>query len=474
MRDGVLFVATGAGYRQLAARAAASVARVSPGLPIDLATDEPVEPGDFATVTLLDDPWFRSRIDAMAATRFERTLHLDADVLAVADLRDVFEVLDRFDIALAHDQARNSPAANAVWRRPLPAAFPQFNGGVIAYRRTPEVLGFLGRWAEAMRAPGMRKDQPSLRELLWESDLRIATLPPEYNLLDLGAVRRWDRFRPAPRLIHHYRFHKHFTGRRREVASVEDLLGPMTAARLPMMLAADRGLRPHGGARAARADPRRPRRRLRRRPRRPAALGRDPRRLRPEAPRPMTEPRVLTCADAGYFHFLPFFEANVERKFGTLPLIYDLGLTDAQRASLRSEVRRVAVPEDFAGTAHGFIRATHKPACVADALDAQPRRRALRRRRPALRRAGDPAPTSATPTWRSRPEPPASGGPTISRKARSMPASSTSPAPRPPGPSSRPGPRPARSVTAATRRRSLTYSPSSTCSARSAPPPAAA
>ena len=120
MRDGVLFVATGAGYRRLAARAAASVARVSPGLPIDLATDEPVEPGDFATVTLLDDPWFRSRIDAMAATRFERTLHLDADVLAVADLRDVFEVLDRFDIALAHDQARNSPAANTVWRRPLP------------------------------------------------------------------------------------------------------------------------------------------------------------------------------------------------------------------------------------------------------------------------------------------------------------------------------------------------------------------
>ena len=191
---------------------------------------------------MLDDPWFRSRIDAMAATRFERTLHLDADVLAVADIRDVFDLLDRFDVALAHDQARNSPAANAVWRRALPAAFPQFNGGVIAYRRTPPVLEFLRLWAATMRETGMRKDQPSLRELLWDSDLRIATLPPEYNLLDLGAVRRWDRFRPAPRLIHHYRFHKHFTGGRREVSTVDDLLGPMTAARLPMILAADRGL----------------------------------------------------------------------------------------------------------------------------------------------------------------------------------------------------------------------------------------
>ena len=240
--EGVLFVATGHGYRDLARRAAESVARVSPGLAIDLHTDVPVEAGVFDRVVVIENPWFRSRIDAMAATRFERTLHLDADLVAVADIRDVFEVLDRFDVALAHDQARNSPASNTFWRRPLPNAFPQFNGGVIAYRRTPTVLDFLHLWAEALRESGMKKDQPALRELLWESELRIATLPPEYNQLDLGAIRRWDRFRTAPRIIHHYRFHKHFAGERREVASVEDLLGPMAAARLPMMLAADRPL----------------------------------------------------------------------------------------------------------------------------------------------------------------------------------------------------------------------------------------
>lgn len=247
---GVLFVATGAGYRALARRAAEFVARVSPGLPIDLWTDEATEPGVFSSVRVIADPWFRSRIDAMAETRFERTLHLDADVLAVADIADIFEVLDRFDIALAHDQARNGPAANAVWRRPLPNAFPQFNGGVIAYRRTPEVLAFLRLWSATMRETGLKKDQPALRELLWESNLRIATLPPEYNLMDLTSVRHWDRFRTAPRLIHHYRFHKHFTGRRREVASIPDLLGPMAAARLPMILAADRPLAAREGREA--------------------------------------------------------------------------------------------------------------------------------------------------------------------------------------------------------------------------------
>ena len=89
----------------------------------------------------------------------------------------------------------------------------------------------------------------------------------------------------------------------------------------------------------------------------------------------MTAPfRVLTCADADYFHFLPHFEANVERKFGSLPLIYDLGLAADQRASLRSEVVRVPVPAGYRDhePTRGFIMTTHKPACVADALDRSP------------------------------------------------------------------------------------------------------
>ena len=84
--------------------------------------------------------------------------------------------------------------------------------------------------------------------------------------------------------------------------------------------------------------------------------------------------QVLTCADAGYFQFLPFFEANVARKFGQLPLIYDLGLTDEQRAALRSEIVSVPVPTSYKDhePARGFILATHKPACIASALDRSP------------------------------------------------------------------------------------------------------
>jgi hypothetical protein len=80
---------------------------------------------------------------------------------------------------------------------------------------------------------------------------------------------------------------------------------------------------------------------------------------------------VMTCADADYFHFLPYLEANVQRKFGRLPLIYDLGLTASQRASLKSELVSIEVTDAYKASepTRGFIMATHKPACIADCLD---------------------------------------------------------------------------------------------------------
>jgi hypothetical protein len=248
----VIFAATGAGYRRLAMRAAATVRQHCPELPIDLYTDVQEGAEVFDRVEVLADPWHRSKIDAMAMSRFERTLMLDADLVVLADIRDVFDLLDRFEIALAHDPNRNKPMAVEVWRTPVPAAFPQFNSGVVAFQGSERVRNFLRAWSRAVRDESMRRDQPALRELLWESDLRIATLPEEYNLVNVGALRTWKRSQTAPRIIHHYRFHEGFTKGRREVATLADLVGPMTAARLPLMLAGDRTLAARAG-RSARA-----------------------------------------------------------------------------------------------------------------------------------------------------------------------------------------------------------------------------
>jgi hypothetical protein len=236
---GFLFAATGRFFFDSARIAAQTVRRLHPGIPIDIFTDIDEPHPCFDRVVLLDEVWHRAKIDAMIASRFERTLFLDADVFVVGEVRDVFDLLDRFDLALAQDQEQNSAHARAVWRRPMPAAFPQYNSGVFAYRRTDAVLGLLSDWRAVVRAAGGGRDQPSLRELLWDSDLRIATLPPEYNYASFTNLALFRQDQIAPRIIHNYRFK---TGQAAPAAQVEAVLGPAKSEILSAMLAADRYL----------------------------------------------------------------------------------------------------------------------------------------------------------------------------------------------------------------------------------------
>lgn len=84
--------------------------------------------------------------------------------------------------------------------------------------------------------------------------------------------------------------------------------------------------------------------------------------------------RIITCADSGFFEFLPYLEANILRKFGVLPTIYDLGMRDDQKRALKSDVVPMPMGERHqsmhGGT--GFVMATHKPACIIDALSRDP------------------------------------------------------------------------------------------------------
>jgi hypothetical protein len=248
---GVVIVATGAAkYIDLAGRAAASVRRAAPGLAVDLFTDAPRDLPVFDRIHLLEDPWFRSKIDGLLGSRFERTLYMDADMLALADFGDIFDVLDRFDIALAQDWFRNSPLHHTFWRKELPPAFPQFNGGLIAIRRNAATMAFLTDWKAAVQATDTGRDQISLRELLWESDLRIATLPEEYNLLLISDIGRWTTDFPAPRIIHSPNFHRDYERYAKAADPAAEIMGLRAAANLPLLIAADRGLARRSGGTA--------------------------------------------------------------------------------------------------------------------------------------------------------------------------------------------------------------------------------
>lgn len=213
--QGILYIATGKKYIHAAIHSAKSVLRFCPDLSTHLFSDWQnydcfsfdQTPYPFTSVGTIDNPHPRSKVDYLPLTPFDRTLYLDTDTILNADVREIFRLLERFDIALNHAHRRNDPVRLIPWRTDLPRAFPQHNGGVILYRKTPEILQFLSEWRDQFKEAGFLQDQVTLRELLWLSDLRMVTLPPEYNVRYLKYKFLWLKAEAQVKILHLRRYH---------------------------------------------------------------------------------------------------------------------------------------------------------------------------------------------------------------------------------------------------------------------------
>jgi hypothetical protein len=185
---GFVYVATGANYRREAAASAARVRALHPSLRICLITDQAAETPFWDDLVLLEKAAFSFR-DKFSILRcpYERFLFLDTDTQVLADLAEVFELLEHFDFA-GHQlfEGHDRPVPG------VPDAFPEFQGGLLAFRRSPAVESFFSRWLEiydrnyATSLEGSRdysdlSEQKSLRTALYASSLRLAVLGPEYN-----------------------------------------------------------------------------------------------------------------------------------------------------------------------------------------------------------------------------------------------------------------------------------------------------
>ena len=212
---GVLYIAAGEKYIRAAIQSANSVRKYCPDLPSHLFSDWhnydvfdfDRSPYPFTSVERIPDPHRRSKVDYLSRTPFDLTLYLDTDTKLYTDIREMFGILDRFDIALTHAHRRNDPHRLAPWRIELPQAFPQYNGGVILYCKTPKVIGFLEDWRDHFKEAGLQQDQMTLRELLWLSDLRIATLPPEYNVRFVKYHYLWRKTEAQTKIFHLRKYH---------------------------------------------------------------------------------------------------------------------------------------------------------------------------------------------------------------------------------------------------------------------------
>ncbi len=215
MNNGIIYITYGVKYVKAAIFSAKSARQHNPNLAIHLFVDQKscdelglsADPSPFTSIGILENPHRRSKTDTMPKTPFDRTLYLDSDTEVAADITGLFEVLDKFDLAAVHAMRRNSDKRTEVWKQKPPASFPEFNTGVLLYKSSPKVFGLLEEWGRAFTEAGHHHDQPTFRELVWGSDLRIATLPPEYNVRYLKYKYLWDKTEAVPMIYHMKQYH---------------------------------------------------------------------------------------------------------------------------------------------------------------------------------------------------------------------------------------------------------------------------
>lgn len=224
MRDGILYVAAGPDYLDLAERSARSFRALTPDVAIDIFTDGTPEAGLFDRVSAIPPGGPTAKLASLPHSRFERTLYLDCDTLALAPLGDLFQVLDRFDLAVAHDMRRTSALIREAHLESPPYAFPQMNCGVLLYRRSPAVADFLISWQQRYLAAGRNRDQITFRDQLWASDIRFYVLPPEFNLRRVTLLDAWEPLDARPTILHSHRLVQHLRGSAERIADLATLL----------------------------------------------------------------------------------------------------------------------------------------------------------------------------------------------------------------------------------------------------------
>lgn len=184
MSKGVIYVATGGKYIDEAKKSARSVANKL-GAKIVLYTDSPSNINDpiFDETKKISNPIYRSgdKIKCMKRSPFDETLFLDTDTYVCSDISQIFDLLDRYDLAAPY--APNRVNEEAI--EDIPDTFPEINTGVVLFKKSKAFMEFVDVWAKRYKVhekQGFTIDQASFRESLYYTDIRHHVLPPEYNM----------------------------------------------------------------------------------------------------------------------------------------------------------------------------------------------------------------------------------------------------------------------------------------------------
>ena len=224
---GIIYTAVGdKKYLEFAEKSAKSVKKHTSDLKFCVCTDLEVDTDFWDEVVFLDkqayssDQRFLHKINTFRMTPFEKTLFLDSDTYVMSDISDVFDLLDNFDLGFTHGHNRQKnldrmagkvqpphSRKENVTLESIPASFAPIQGGFLLYKKSKKIWSWLEKLRELYIKKNWYDDQVSIRELLWETDLKFYILPVEYNFNDLSYLKYWleNPGEATPKIFHYKR-----------------------------------------------------------------------------------------------------------------------------------------------------------------------------------------------------------------------------------------------------------------------------
>jgi len=148
-----------------------------------------------------------AKISLYDASEFEQTIFLDSDICLLTNINDVFDALDTFDLLLTEDvQPAISKATNLLRGSqqenldkvlptlqavglPLQEDHIQYNSGLIAFSRTPEIKQLFSEFQRYFAIITENQDKLLLRDqgafaaAIASVKPKMKVLPPTYNFL---------------------------------------------------------------------------------------------------------------------------------------------------------------------------------------------------------------------------------------------------------------------------------------------------
>jgi len=184
---GAIYIASGEEHIKRARKSAKSLKKKN-DIDVSLLTpDEDVSSEYFDRIKKIDRE-INQKGDSLLTEKdiiYDKNLYLDSDTFVNSEISDVFQLLDRFEIAMAFNEARAWYHEEFYENKniEIPEAFPEYNSGVIAFRDTKKVRKLFKDWGNTYEEFEYSRNQPALRKVLFESKVNLGAIPPEYNFM---------------------------------------------------------------------------------------------------------------------------------------------------------------------------------------------------------------------------------------------------------------------------------------------------